>query len=292
MIPGRVSVVIPSRNEQFLVPTVKDILAHAAGDVEVVVTLDGYWEHELPADDRVIIIHRGKSHGMRAAINAAVACSSGQFIFKLDAHCSLAPGWDEALKADCDEDWVVVPRRYSLDAEAWARKRGRTPIDYLYLSYPDNKGDRGGPGLHGRTWRERNHDPALKHVEIDDLMTAQGSAYFMRRGYYEWLGLLDHARWGSFGSEFQEVGFKAWLSGGRVVRNKRTWYAHLHKGRKYGRGYPLGRNDANKAVAYANTWLHDGSGWQKQTRPFEWMIRHFWPVPGWPADSSTWAVAA
>lgn len=292
MEKGRVSVLIPSRNEQFLVPTVKDVLSTAAGDVEVVVTLDGYWEHLLPSDKRVTVIHRGKPLGMRRGINAAVACSTGEFVMKLDAHCALASGWDETLKADCDEQWVVVPRRYSLDPEAWARKRGRTPIDYQYLSYPDNAGDRGGPGLHGRTWNERNRDAKLKKIEIDDLMTAQGSSYFMRRSYYEWLGLLDYDRWGSFGSEFQEVGFKAWLSGGRVVRNKKTWYAHLHKGKKYGRGYSLGRHDADKAVAYANTWLHDASGWEKQTRPFEWMVRHFWPVPGWPEDSSTWAVAA
>lgn len=292
MSHGRVSVLIPSRSERFLAPTVQDVLSKATGDVEVIVTLDGYWPAPpLPEDPRLILVHRGKACGMRAGINAAVDCARGEFIMKLDAHCLLDEGFDEKLKADCEPNWVVVPRRYSLDAEGWRRRRGRSPIDYQYLSYPDNQGDRGGPGLHGRTWEERNRDESLKGKFIDDLMSAQGSCYFMRRDYFRELELLDEASYGSFGSEFQEVGFKCWLSGGRVVRNKKTWYAHLHKGKKYGRGYPLGRHDADKAVAFSNRWLSDESGWAKQTLSFESMIRRFWPVPGWPEDASTWAVA-
>jgi glycosyltransferase involved in cell wall biosynthesis len=283
-------VVIPSRKERFLAPTVKDALEKASGSVEVVVTLDGYWpDPPLPEDPRLILVHRGQARGMRQGINSAIAASRGEYIMKLDAHCALAEGYDEALKADCEDNWVVVPRRYSLDAEKWCKQK--RPIDYQFLSYPDNQGDRGGPGLHGRTWDQRNRDPALAEKKIDDLMTAQGSCWFMRKDYFYELDLLDVERFGTFGSEFQEIGFKCWLSGGRVVRNKNTWYAHLHKGHKYGRGWPLGKTDADKAVAYANTWLHDKSGWPKQTLPFESMIRRFWPVPGWPEDASTWAVA-
>ena len=40
---SKVSVVIPSRGEQFLAPTVKDVLAKAAGNIEVIAVLDGYW---------------------------------------------------------------------------------------------------------------------------------------------------------------------------------------------------------------------------------------------------------
>lgn len=291
---SKVSVILPSREERFLAPTVKDILAKAAGDVEVIVNLDGYWPIPLlPADRRLILVHRGKARGMRAGINAAAVVATGEFLMKLDAHCLVDEGYDEKLKADCEDNWIVVPRRYALDADKgkWSRRRGRQPIDYQYLSYPDNQGDRGGPGLHGRTWDARNRDKDLKSVLIDDIMTAQGSCWFMHRAYYHWLELEDEEHYGTFGSEFQEVGFKCWLSGGRIIRNKKTWYAHLHKGNKYGRGWPLGKSDADKAVAKANTWLHDKSGWAKRTLPFESMIRRFWPVPGWPKDASTWAVA-
>ena len=290
---AKVSVILPSREERFLAPTVKGLLARAAGDVEVIVNLDGYWSiPPLPEDERLILVHRGRARGMRAGINAAADVATGEFLMKLDAHCLVDEGYDEKLQADCKEDnLIVVPRRYALDADSWTRRRGRQPVDYQYLSYPDNQGDRGGPGLHGRTWDARNRDKNLKGVLIDDLMTAQGSCWFMHRDYYHWLELEDVENYGTFGSEFQEIGFKCWLSGGRIVRNKKTWYAHLHKGHKYGRGWPLGRSDADKAVAKANTWLHDKSGWAKRTLPFESMIRRFWPVPGWPEDASTWAVS-
>jgi glycosyltransferase involved in cell wall biosynthesis len=281
---SKVSVIIPSRNERFLAPTVADVLSKAAGEIEVITTLDGYWPTPQLADDkRLIQIHRGKARGMRPGINAAAAVARGRYLMKMDAHCAIQEGFDEILKRDCEDNWVVVPRRFSLDAENWRPQK--RPHDYQYLSYPDNEGDRGGPGLHGRDWEEKNRDPVLAKKKIDDLMSAQGSCWFMRTDYFHEMELLDEASYGTFGSEFQEVGLKCWLGGGRVVRNKGVWYAHLHKGKKYGRGWPLGKTDANQATKHTNRWVHDDA-WPggKQTRPFKWLIHHFWPVPGWPQE--------
>lgn len=280
-----VSVIIPARNERFLSNTIKDVLQHSTGEVEVIAVLDGYWMpfKEVVDDKRVIYLHRGKSHGMRAAINAGVAVSKGKYIMKLDAHCMLADGWDEALKADCEKDWVVVPRRKRLDGEKWAIQPTDKPdIDYMYLSYPSNPNDRGGPGLHGRLWDSKNRDASLDGEKIVDLMSAQGSCYFLHREYFDWLELMDVENYGDFGCEFQEVGLKCWLSGGRVVRNKKTWYAHLHKGKVYGRGYPLSKRNYQKAVDYARTWMYVKRRWHKQTLDFEWLIDKFTPVPEWP----------
>jgi hypothetical protein len=107
---AKLSVIIPAWNELYLKATVDGILKSATGDIEVIVMLDGYWPHELPADDpRLILVHR-KRGGMRAAINGAVAIAKGEFILKADAHCLFAPGFDETLKADCDKDWIVWRR--------------------------------------------------------------------------------------------------------------------------------------------------------------------------------------
>jgi len=288
---AKVSVVIPARNEKFLAPTVQDALSKAKGDVEVVVHLDGYWPNPpLPQDDRLVLVHSGTPIGMRPGINRAVEVATGTYILKLDGHCHLADGYDEVLKKDCADNWVVVPRRYSLDEDSWARRRGRTPIDYQYLSYYEdvggtsaNDGDRGGKSLHGRNWDEKNRDPRLKEVLIDDLMTAQGSAWFMKRNYFFDLELLDDRSYGTFGNEFQEIGLKCWLSGGSVKVNKNTWYAHLHKGKKHGRGWPLGRHDADQAAQQTRKWIRDGA-WDRQTLPFKWLIQKFWPVPDWPEE--------
>jgi hypothetical protein len=138
--------------------------------------------------------------------------------------------------------------------------------------------------MHGKEWGEKDKDEELKKVLIDDLMSFQGSCWFTTKKHFDHIGGLDEENYGSFGKEPQEIALKTWLSGGRVVINKKTWYAHLHKGKKYGRGYPLGKSDFGKATVYLNKWLTDSAWDDRQTRPFEWLIEKFWPVPTWPND--------
>ena len=117
---SKLSVIVPSRNELFLPQTVKDLLTKALGEIEVIVVLDGYWpDPQLPDKDNLILPHRGQARGMRNAINSAPSIASGKYLMKCDGHCMFAEGFDEVLKADCDDDWVVIPRRKRLDAENW-----------------------------------------------------------------------------------------------------------------------------------------------------------------------------
>jgi len=280
-----VSVVIPARNERFLQNTIDDLLAKSQGEVEIIAVLDGYWPDPALRDDpRLKIIHRGEAKGMRDAINSAVAVSNGEFILKADAHTMWDEGWDVKLVADCEADWVVVPRRKRLDAENWRiQELGKVDIDYHYLSYPSDPNDYGGKGLNGKPWDERNKRTD-EYPEIDDLMSAQGSAWFMKKDYFYELELMDEASYGKFWNEFQEIGLKAWLSGGRVVVNKKTWYAHLHKGKKYGRGYTLNENWLQQGREYTLKWMKMGKAWHKQKYPIEWLVQKFAPVPGWPQE--------
>ena len=67
----KLSVIIPARDEPYLSKTVDDILEKAAGDIEVIVVLDGYWPNPaLKNDSRVILIHKTESQGMRHARSA------------------------------------------------------------------------------------------------------------------------------------------------------------------------------------------------------------------------------
>jgi len=279
---AKLSVVIPARNEQFLNKTISDLLTKATQELEIIVVLDGYWP-EVIQDSRVIYIHFSDSVGMRACINAGVAVAKGEYILKTDAHCMFAKGFDEALKADCEDNWVVIPRRLRLEPESWTlRDVGKPAMDYMFLTYPDptDLGAFGGPSLQGREWRERNIDESLKSKLIDDCMTFQGSAWFMKKSYFEWLELMDQDTYGEFMKEAQEIGLKCWLSGGRVVRNKKTWYAHLHKGKKYGRGYPLSKKEVNKGTQAINKWVHSKQ-WRKQVYPLSYLIRKFPDCPQW-----------
>lgn len=276
------SVIIPSRNEQFLNKTVDDLLAKAEGEIEIIVVLEGYWpEPALNPDPRVVIIHHGQPQGMRQAINAAAAIARGEYLMKIDAHCMVDEGFDIKLKADCEDNWVVIPRRKRLDPENWTFAETHKPdIDYMYLSAPNNPKDFGGAGLHGRVWDERNSDEALKSVPIVDCMSFQGSCWFMKRNYFYELELMDAENYGIFAQEAQEIGLKSWLSGGKVVVNKNTWYAHLHKGSKYGRGYFLDIRQLKLGNDYTNKWT-TGTAWHKQTKPLSWLIKRFSPVPSW-----------
>jgi glycosyltransferase involved in cell wall biosynthesis len=273
---SKVSVIIPSRNELFLSKTVEDLLTKATGEIEIIAVLEGYWpDPPLKDDKRLIQLHKGKAMGMRAAINSAAEVATGEWLMKTDAHCMFEEGYDDVLQADCEDNWVVVPRRYSLDPEDWCR-RPKHHIDYLKVECPNETNNY---EINVKVWNEKNYDQELAKLLIDDVFTFQGSCWFMPKKYYHVLELMDEENYGSFRKEPQEITFKAWLSGGRVIRNKKTWYAHLHKGKTYGRGYNYNKSDYRKGDIYLLNWLTN-SAWSKQTIPFKWLIDKF-EMPGW-----------
>jgi glycosyltransferase involved in cell wall biosynthesis len=270
---SKVSMILPSRGEMFLSKTVEDIYAKAVGEIEVIVILEGYWPNPpLKEHPNLVLIHKGTPEGLRSAVNTGASAASGKYIMKLDAHCMLDQGFDEKMKADCDKDWVVIPRRYSLEPEAWEILNNRkSPVDAHYLSYPFKDWE---IGMHGNVWNERAR--ARLDVPIDDEMSSQGSCYFMETSYYHKLGGMSNEGYGTFTQEFQEIGNKCWLSGGRVVINKKTWYAHLHKGKHYGRGYPLSQREMIAGNHYCvKYWLTNQ--WQGRKHDFNWLIKKFWP---------------
>ena len=279
------SVVIPSRKEKFLHKTIKDLLEKATGDIEVIAVLDGYWllPEEIIDDKRVHYIHFSESKGMRACINAGVDIANGKYIMKTDGHCMFAHGFDEILKHDSHSDWVQIPRREALEPESWTMRtdqRPKYPIDYMFLTYPNDDKDWGGREFSGREWRERNDSEEMKGRLIDDAMSFQGSCWFMEKSYYYFLELMDEESYGSFWKEAQEIGFKAWLSGGRVVRNKKTWYAHLYKGKKYGRGYRLDKSGNDTHRQNIQDWMYK-KVWHKQKHNMAYLIKKFPDAPMW-----------
>lgn len=296
----KVTIILPSRNELFLPHTICDLLDKVKEDVEIIAVLDGYWEIpsyrspevidkfiRMMSDKRVSLLHKGQAEGMRPGINDAVAMARGKYILKIDAHCMVDEGFDVKLKADMQDNWVVIPRRKRLDADKWEIQIQPDPIkkpdiDYEFLSFPDDPADFGGAGFNGRIWTERilerQNDPKY---DIDENLSFQGSCWFMNRDYFYHLDLMDWKRYGTFWNEAQEIGFKTWLSGGKVMINKKTWYAHLHKGSKYGRGYFLDKRTIEQGAMFVNSWPHN-EAWKKQTLPFHTMIERFLPMPGWP----------
>lgn len=283
MIKGRLSVVIPNYNSPYCAKTIQGILDNAKGDIEVVVNVEQIWPDPLSDDPRVHYIHGAAPIGMRAGINKAIAMSTGEFVMKCDDHVMFGEGFDEILKADCEDDWVIVPRRYALDVENWKieeREDNKYPVDYYRLDFP-LKGKHHDWGIHGVEWKERRDTRNSPEFDIDETMSMQGSCYFMKRNHFDnVLGGLDSEIYGQFSQEAQEIGFKTWLSGGKLMTNKKTWYAHLHKGSRYGRFYKMPPGTAEASNTSAHYWMQNQ--WEKQTRDMKWLIDKFWPVPSWP----------
>jgi len=271
------SVVIPARNEPYLQKTIDDIFDKAEEDLEIITILDGYWpDPPLKEDKRVKVIHWTESRGMRKAINAGAKIAQGKYLMKCDAHCCFDQGFDKKLKADCEYDWTVVPRRYDLRRKTW--ERGDKIYDFQYITNPK---DERYP-MKGANWPE--YAERVKVQEICDLMTSQGSCWFMHWQRFWDLGGLDDVNYGTMGREAQETCLKAWLSGGRYVLNRKTWYAHWKKNagkhHPWRATYPKPVGDREKSRDYVIECFTKNN-WPLQKRKFEWIIEHFKPVPTW-----------
>jgi hypothetical protein len=286
---SKVSVLVPARNEPYLRRTIDGVFATAAGEVEVLVTLDGAPALEpLPDDLRLTVLHNDTPRGIGASTWEMAQRATGEYLMKLDAHCLLAEGWDAALKANCDYEWLAVPARWQLKEATWSRGYG--PVEYNYLTYPWLAEPQfGGGGMHGKKWLGEHGlsgdyfflEKARRDTPIDDIMTIQGSLWFVHRRRFLELGGIDPRYW--LVQEAQDIGMKTWLSaGGRMVVNKKTWYAHLHK---KARGYSVSKRQMEADTIYAaEYWLHDRWQHPLKARYFHWFVEHFWPIPGWPAD--------
>jgi glycosyltransferase involved in cell wall biosynthesis len=283
---AKVSVVIPSRNERFLNETINDVFDKASGDVEAIAVLDGYWPDPMPqARKNLILLHHGTPRGLRAASNEGVGIAKGKYILKIDAHCMFQKGYDEILQANMQPNWVVIPRRHSLDPINWAiENNGKPPRDYHALCFPDPKKDHDW-GMHGIEWpqrvKERMNNSAY---DIDDTMSCQGSAWFMEKKWFtDFLHGMNEHGYGTFAQEFQEIGNKTWLGGGEVKVNKKCWYAHLHKGKTYGRMYHQNSNEIVDGHNYS-AWFWATNQWKDRIHDLGWLVEKFWPVPTWPSD--------
>jgi len=261
-VRGRVmlSVIIPSYKDPLLHKTIDDLLNKAEGDIEVIAVLDGYWPKQpVVTDKRVKVLHLGKNRGMRDAINAGVAISSGEYIMRVDEHQMFGKGYDVILTDSCKHHYIVTPRRYCLDTEKWQVMDDIPPVDYMKLSIV-NYGR--GKKFAGTAWERRTIK--RKHATVDETMAMQGSCWVMRRKWWDdVIGELQSEGYGTHYQDSHEMVFKTWQAGGRLMVNKNTWHAHKH--RKFPRTHSYGGHLADACFKYSlDTW---GEYYDKEVRP-------------------------
>lgn len=273
--PATTSIIIPSRNERLLQKTVDELYKNATGSIEVIVVLDGPTTFPLPRlRPNLIFIRKPKPEGIRSAINAAVAQASGQYLLKTDAHCIFAPGFDEILQRDCEDNWVLIPRRFGMDASQpnlW-RRQTNFVADYYYLSFPWGQSDHGY--MKAEHWISRNQ--ARSAIMIDQTLAIHGSVWFMPTQFYRKnLGGLNE-NLGSW-AEHNEIVFKTWASGGAVMVDKHTWYAHLQD-KGFRKGFAAKEEEVVKDHQKVLNYFGKNQ-WPKQIYNFAWLIDRFWPLP-------------
>jgi len=270
-----VSVIIPARNEEFLGATILDLLGHLQRFREVLVGLDGPDQTRPVEDPRVRYIESGERIGMRPMLNRLAREARGRFLLKLDAHCAVDAGMDAKLIDAWEPGSAVVPRRYDLDTTQWKR-REHSHTDCRRLTHESED----GRGMRSLPWPER--EAQQKGEEISETMTCSGSCWLIeRRQWLDWGG--HDTEHGTFGQEGAEIACKVWLSGGRLLHCKKTWYAHWNRGRS---PYALGRKQKRRSEARSRKLFLDGQ-WPHARRSFDWLLRHFAPVPGWHTPTRT-----
>lgn len=291
------SILIPARNEEFLSRTVLEILDKKKGKTEILVGLDGEWaDPGIPDHPDVTILYYPKSIGQRAMTNQLCRISQSKYVMKLDAHVALDEGFDVKMMEDMQDDWTLVPTMYNLWAFDWKCKecghrvfqnpiptcceKCGSEVERFYIWKPN-------PNRPTNTSYCFDYEPHFQYFskykkrQIGDLvetMSIQGSCFMVTRERY-WKQNICDEELGSWGSQGIEVACKTWLSGGKVIVTKKTWYAHLFRTGDFHFPYPTPTESMRLAKEKTRNLFFENR-WPQQVYPLSWLIEKFWPIEG------------
>lgn len=302
-----ISILIPARSEMFLKKTIDDILGHREADIEIIAVLDGEWaKPTIPQNERVNVIYVPRSIGQRAATNLACRLAKGKYVMKVDAHCAFDKGFDrkmlEAFKVsgdnvtmvpimrnlwafdwkcyDCGKKWYQANKPDVCDVcggkrikikVVWIGKERPQSVSYCFDSVPHFQ------YFNGYTNREEYHRD--KETGLTESMSLQGSCFMLTQEKYWELNICDESV-GSWGNQGIEVACKTWLSGGRVLVNHKTWYAHMFRtNEKLTFPWPVSGKEQQETKERVKSLFWDKK-WPS-LHPVSWLVEKFWPVPGW-----------
>lgn len=295
----QLSILIPARNEDMLERTIQDVLSHIEADTELIVVLDGYLPNPALTvnNPRITLIYNPIAKGQRGATNQAAKLAQGKYLMKLDAHCAVDQGFDrkmlEAYKQVGDTvtmiplmrnlhafDWVCTNghRRYQGKVGLCAECGEKETKDVVWIPKPSPQSAtfRFDKTMHFQYWREYANHQAGDLVES---MSIQGSCFMLTKERYFALDICSET-FHSWGQQGVEVACKTWLSGGRVLCLRTTWYAHMFRTNNFG-GFPYSNPqslvDENRRMSRE---LFQQDKWPLAIHSFQWLLDKFNP-PEW-----------
>ena len=301
------SVIIPARREMFAAKTAENVLANARGDTEVILVLDGAWaDPAVPDHPRLKVIHHSQAIGQRAATNEGARLSQAKYIMKLDAHCAVDEGFDVKLMADCQPDWTMIPSMHNLHAFDWVcagcghrsyqgvqpkqceqcQQESAHTMDVIWKPRENRLtvSWRFDKNLQFQYWKNHSKRPEAQGPLIET-MSFIGACMFLERERFWALGGMDeaHGSWGQFGTEWA---LKTWLSGGKLISTRKTWFAHMFRTGNFSANggsswpYPITQGEIDRARAYSrDLWLNDR--WPLAKHKLAWLVEKFCPAPDW-----------
>jgi ribosomal protein L37E len=220
----------------------------------------------------------------------------------VDAHCAFDQGFDVKMMAAMEPDITMVPIMKNLHAFDWVcgecgarryqgksgtceRCGGEEVRDIVWRAKPSPNSTSYcfDSEPHFQYFKEYTKRREYKdNLPLTETMSLQGSCWMLERERYFSLNMDDDETFGNWGSQGIEVSLRSWLSGGRVLCNHNTWYAHMFRtqGGDFGFPYKLSGSQVQRAKSAARDLFFENK-WPKQTRPLSWLLERFWPVRGW-----------
>lgn len=303
------SFIIPARNEMFLSKTVEDLLENTSDKTEIIVVLDGEWAiPPVSQHPRVNVVYLPESIGQRAATDLGVKLSKAKYVAKVDAHCAFDKDFDtkmiDGFKKVGDNVTMtgVMRNLHAFDWKCyhcgWKKYQGPTPpkceacgktdkirrkmvwvgkhnpqsVSYCFDTEPHFQ--------YNEAWKHREPFITDKKTGFTTTMSLQGSFFMSTREKYWELELGGEL--GSWGNQGLQIACATWLSGGRVLVNHNTWYAHMFRtqGGDFGFPYEQSGKHVSRTKKRVAELFWEGKH-PKQIYPVSWLIRKFSPVADW-----------
>jgi hypothetical protein len=305
------TIIIPSRNEMFLAKTIEDALAHIEANTDIVAVLDGAEANPpIPYNEKVTVIYVNKAIGQRAGADLAVRYSKAKYIMKIDAHCSFDQGFDRKMLeffSEVGDDVTAVPTMRNLWAYdwkcyhcGWKKYQGPTPLKceqcgktdkirrkmlWIGKERPQSNSFCFDSTPHFQYSGEYTKRPGYKEQVAEkgytETMSLQGSCFMSTREKF-WELDLGGESLGNWGNQGLQVACATWLSGGRVLVNHRTWYAHMFRTQGGDFGFPYEQKGREVQKTKDNVKdLFWNQKHPKQIHPVSWLVERFAPVNGW-----------
>jgi len=217
----KVSVIIPTINDPHLSKTIHSVRGNAKGELEFIIVNDGGKLFEI--DEDITIIQNPKQKGRRVSINNAAAMATGDYLFTLDAHCSMTECWNVKLAESAGDKNIAYSVIRDMHPETWEYRPGLYSHVRLNKDYTE------------KWWRRK--DPEFWDIE-EESIAFTGCAWMINKDRYWQLGGYDESL-GPYGWDGPEWSLKTWFNNGKVILRTDVICGHI-----------FGTNDGIKAMCY------------------------------------------